>query len=234
MVNDGGRPREPGRPSGEREQARIRGRFGVVLFLLVATVFFSVSAPNEPWAWLSITVALSVNLMIAVVASGATERVVRTGLVLAGISVVASVVAVGALGEEVLRTHLAITSFLLTLLTMGALIRRVTQRAEINVVTVLAALCFYVLLGLTFAFVFEAVGELGSRPFFASPEDGTRSDYVYFSFVTMAAVGYGDLAAQGGLGRALAVTEALVGQMYLVTAVAALVGSLGRTSAPRR
>lgn len=226
------RPQEPAR-SGQREQARIRDRFGVVLCLLIVTVFFSVSAPNEPWAWLASTVALSVNLMVAMVASGAGRRVVRTGLVLAAISVVASAGAVVALGAEVIRTHLAITSFLLTLLTMGALIRRVMQRAEINIVTVLAALCFYVLLGLTFAFVYEAVGELGSRPFFASHEDGTRSDYVYFSFVTMAAVGYGDLAAQGGLGRALAVTEALLGQMYLVTAVAALVGSLGRTRSPR-
>jgi hypothetical protein len=92
--------------------------------------------------------------------------------------------------------------------------------------------CFYVLLGLTFAFAFECVGEFGSRPFFTSQGAGTRSDYVYFSFVTMATVGYGDLTAQGGLGRALAVTEGLFGQIYLVTAVAALVGNLGRRRAP--
>lgn len=85
---------------------------------------------------------------------------------------------------------------------------------------------------LTFAFVYELIGEFGSRPFFASEEAGTRSDYVYFSFVTMATVGYGDLTAQGGLGKALAVTEGLLGQIYLVTAVAALVGNLGRTRAP--
>jgi hypothetical protein len=91
-----------------------------------------------------------------------------------------------------------------------------------------------VLLGLSFAFAFAAVGDLGSRPFFASHEAGTRSDYVYFSFVTLATVGYGDLTPQGGLGRALAVTEALLGQVYLITAVAALVGNLGRTRSPRR
>jgi voltage-gated potassium channel len=58
---------------------------------------------------------------------------------------------------------------------------------------------------------------------------GTRSDYMYFSFITLATVGYGDLTPQGGLGRALAVLEGLFGQIYLVTAVAALVGNLGRT-----
>ena len=72
------------------------------------------------------------------------------------------------------------------------------------------------------------------QPFFASQETATRSDYVYFSFITMASVGYGDLTAQGGLGRALAVTEGLLGEIYLVTAVAALVGNIGRARAPRQ
>jgi hypothetical protein len=47
----------------------------------------------------------------------------------------------------------------------------------------------YVLLGLAFAFAFADVEELGPGPFFASKEAGTRSDYVYFSFITMATVG---------------------------------------------
>lgn len=93
--------------------------------------------------------------------------------------------------------------------------------------TVLGAVCIYVLVGLSFAFVFEAIGAFGSQPFFAPQEAATKSDYVYFSFTTMATVGYGDLTAHGGLGRALAVTERLLGQIYLVTAVA-LVSSLGR------
>ena len=95
-------------------------------------------------------------------------------------------------------------------------------------------MCIYVLLRLNFAFVFEAVGELGSQPFFASQETGTLSDYVYFSFITMETVGYGDLTAQGGLGRALAVTEGLFAQVYLVTAIAALVTNLGRARVPRQ
>jgi ion channel len=55
---------------------------------------------------------------------------------------------------------------------------------------------------------------------------------VYFSFTTMATVGYGDLTAQGGVGRALEVTEGIFGQIYLVTAVAALVGNLGCRRTP--
>jgi len=134
--------------------------------------------------------------------------------------------------EEDARRYLSVTSVLLTLLAIGAIFRRLRLHAEINMLTVLAAVCIYVLLGLSFAFVFECVGEFGPKPFFTAHEAGTRSDYTYFSFVTMATVGYGDLTAEGGIGRALAVTEGLFGQIYLVTTVAALVGNLGRTRTP--
>ena len=52
---------------------------------------------------------------------------------------------------------------------------------------------------------------------------------MYFSFVTIATLGYGDLTPHGDLGQMLAATEAIIGQLYLVSAVALLIGNLGRT-----
>ena len=232
-MSDGTRRPEQHHWLSERERTKIRDRFGMVLLLLIITVFFSISAPDEPWAWLTTAVVLAVTLGIAMLASGARPRAVRAWLCVGGLGIGASIIiavtqAGGAPG------YLALTTLLLTLVTMGAIARRLLLHAEISVLTVLGAVSVYVLLGLSFAFAFEAVGDLGSWPFFASLEDGTRSDYVYFSFVTMATLGYGDLTPQGGLGRALAVTEALLGQIYLITAVAALVGNLGRTRSPRQ
>jgi hypothetical protein len=214
----------------EREWSRIRDQFGVVLVLLIVTVFYSISAPNEPWAWLATTVTLAATLTLAMIASGARKRVVAGGIALAASSLLMSTVIT--LTQEDARRYLSVASLLLTMLATGAIIRRMRVHTEINMLTILAAVCIYVLLGMSFAFIFECIGEFGSRPFFAAHEAGTRSDYTYFSFVTMATVGYGDLTAQGGLGRAFAVTEGLLGQIYLVTAVAALVGNLGRTRTP--
>jgi voltage-gated potassium channel Kch len=60
-------------------------------------------------------------------------------------------------------------------------------------------------------------------------ETAPRSiDFLYFSYVTLTTVGYGDLTAAGDLGRMLAVTEALLGQLYLVTVVALVIGNIGR------
>jgi hypothetical protein len=229
-VSDRGRHPEWSGLAREYERSRIRDRFSIVLVLLIITVFFSISAPNTPWVWLATTVTLAASLMIAMVASGAQPKVVRAGLTLAGIGLAQSIVVVLTQGDS--RRYLSVTSLVFTLQAMGAIARRLTLHTEINVLTVMGAVCLYVLLGLAFAFAFECVGEFGSRPFFTSQEAGTRSDYVYFSFTTMATVGYGDLIAQGGVGRALAVIEGIFGQIYLVTAVAALVGNLGRRRAP--
>jgi hypothetical protein len=214
----------------ERERTRIEGRFGVVLVLLFVAVFFSIAAPEGLWALLLTTVVLATTLGIAMLASGVGKRAVRVwvGVAVAGVGV-SVFIALTQESAKIAGGYLAITSLILTAATIGAIVRRVLHYVEISVLTVLGAVCIYVLVGLCFAFAYEIVGAFGSQPFFASQEEaGTRSDFVYFSFITMATVGYGDLTAGGGLGRALAVTEGLLGQIYLVTAVAALVSNLGR------
>jgi len=70
-------------------------------------------------------------------------------------------------------------------------------------------------------------------PFFAQTDTIARTDFLYFSFVTLTTTGYGDLSAAGNAGRALSVSEAILGQVYLVTVVAVVVSNLGRP-APRR
>jgi uncharacterized membrane protein len=206
----------------------------MVLFLLVLAMFFSIAVPEGSWALLLTTVVLATALSIAMLVSGVQPKVVRAWLGVAVLGVGVSVLI--ALTQET-RTaggYLAITSLVVTAATIGAIARRIWQHVEISVLTVLGAVCVYVLIGLSFAFAYEVVGAFGSQPFFASQEAGTRSEYVYFSFITMATVGYGDLAAQGGLGRALTVTEGLLGQIYLVTAVAALVSNVSRARTPRQ
>lgn len=225
-------PERDGRLS-ERERTKIEDRFGRVLLLLVITVFFSIAAPDEPWAWLATALILATNLRIAILASGVRPKFVRAWSLVAVIGIGASIL-IAITELKAASGYLALTALLLTVVTMGAIARRLWLHAEISVLTVSGAVCIYVLLGLSFAFVFQAIGDLGSQPFFASQERGTRGDYMYFSFITMATVGYGDLTPGGGVGRALAVMEGLFGQIYLVTAVAALVGNLGRARSSRQ
>jgi hypothetical protein len=77
-----------------------------------------------------------------------------------------------------------------------------------------------------FAFLYGAIGYLGSDPFFAQANNPSSAEYLYFSFITLTTVGYGDYTAAGDLGRSLASIEALLGQLYLVTIVATIVSRM--------
>ena len=80
--------------------------------------------------------------------------------------------------------------------------------------------CF---VGLLFAFVYLAVDQLRDAPFFAQPGPHQQSEYLYFSFVALTTLGFGDLSPAVGLPQALTALEALLGQVFLVTLVARLV-----------
>jgi hypothetical protein len=76
-----------------------------------------------------------------------------------------------------------------------------------------------------FAFMFSVVDHLGSTPFFVHGAED-QADFLYFSFTTITTTGYGDYVPATNLGHSLAITEALVGQIYLVTVVAVIVSNL--------
>ena len=84
------------------------------------------------------------------------------------------------------------------------------------------------LFGILFMFLYGVLATLGHTPFFAQGTDGTRPIRLYFSFVTLATLGYGDYTPAGNLGACARSTEALIGQLYLVTVVAVVVTRLGR------
>ena len=97
------------------------------------------------------------------------------------------------------------------------------KRLRIQRPSMRLALVLVVLVGLLFAFVYLAVADLRDAPFFAQEGAHQQSEYVYFSFVTLTTLGFGDLSPALGLPQALVALEALLGQIFLVTLVARLV-----------
>ena len=122
---------------------------------------------------------------------------------------------------------------ILSFVAITAILRRAMRHVRADGQTLLGALCIYLLLGILFANGYGLIGGLETGPFFAGLSDGSWTDRLYFSFTTMTTLGYGDLTASRDLGRMLAITEALLGQLYLVSVVALIVGNLGRTEGPR-
>jgi Ion channel len=77
-----------------------------------------------------------------------------------------------------------------------------------------------------FAFACKAAGEFGSVPFFGTAGPGSLSQDLFFSFVTMTTVGYGNLLPAANPGQTFAVIEAVTGQLFPVVAVGKIISSL--------
>jgi hypothetical protein len=199
----------------------------VVLLLLVVAFVFLASGPTGSWVPFVSAILQGATLLMVLVAAGAGKRLWRFAVVLVSIALTASLALLIA-GVDATQGLTAGINALLVGVAPVIIVLSLIRRPRIDLQTVLGVLCVYVLLGMLWAYVFEAIGELSSGPFFAQTSTANVADYLYFSFVTLTTVGYGDLTAVGGLGRALAVLEALFGQAYLVTVVALVVSQIGR------
>jgi hypothetical protein len=169
-------------------------------------------------------------LLLAFRAAEFPRWAVRSAAALAAAILVLSVMraTVGGIGEGAARAmNAALLVFGPPAVAVGVL-RELRASGQVRLDAVLGVLSLYMLLGLLFGFVYGALDRLGDEPFFAGAQAATVSHCLYFSFTTLTTVGYGDFVAQTDLGHTLAVFEALIGQIYLVTVVSLIVGNLGR------
>jgi hypothetical protein len=202
----------------------VESRFGLVLLLLLVTFVFLMAGSTSRWAR-PVGVALTgATLLAALFAADVAPRLRRLAAVVALAAFVGSFSLV-AFGRSGVGAGAILDAGLVALAPI-AIARSVVRRRVVDVRTVLAALCIYVLVGMLWSFVYIAIGNFGSSAFFVQSAHPTSADFLYFSFVTQLTVGYGDLTAGGNFGRACAVLEALFGQIYLVTIVALLVSRL--------
>jgi hypothetical protein len=101
--------------------------------------------------------------------------------------------------------------------------RVLLARRVVDGPAVRGVLCVYLLLALLFGALHQFFGAL-IDPYLAGASDPPdASDSLYFSVITLSTVGYGDIVPACAVARALAVAEALLGQLYLVSVVAAVV-----------
>ncbi|MCX9193787.1 ion channel protein [Carbonactinospora thermoautotrophica] len=198
--------------------------YGLVLVMIIVTYALATTLSPQ-WG---VTILLFAQI-------GTVWLVLRTSLARRGLRLVATVLfaltAVGAAANLFLHTDSNLVPFIflassvLYFVAPFSIVRRIGYRREVDRKTMLGALAAYLLLGMAFAFAYRFLGAIQKGPFFGTKGDGTVSQDLFFSFVTLTTTGYGNLVPASNPGQSLAVLEALMGQLFLVTAVAKIVSS---------
>jgi Ion channel len=201
--------------------------FGIVLLLILATVVSISLGAGAIGTFISVCLS-GFTLLFVLHTSGARRRTFRSALLVVAVAVAGT--AVGLLSGAQYGTAAAgLIGLLLAFAAPVIIARRILGAPTITVRVVLGALAIYLLIGLTYAYLYPVISAVTNEPFFVQTDDPGPVDYVYFSYVTLTTVGFGDFTAATSVGRMITVSEALTGQLYLVSAVALLVGNIGRT-----
>jgi hypothetical protein len=225
--------------SGPIRRVIARAGYGSVLGLIICSILLA-GMGDDPVVLIA---RLLVQYLVLVVALWAANVSLRTFMSTAGVAtfaVIAAIIATlsGTSISQIVGSPLdaqyssAVLAIGLTIITPVALVIGVEKEGKVTFDTVLGAIAFYLIIGLLFAQVY-AITQVTTGTFFAQGR-GDGTDFIYFSFITLTTTGYGDLTPGPSLARMMAVTEALIGQVYLVTIVALLVSNLGRTRPDRQ
>jgi hypothetical protein len=209
-------------------------RYGLVLLLALLSTGVQMALPDTRAAWLVQALLMAATVITALFAEDAThQRWRRVGL-LVGVATV-GLIAAAIVGQG--QAERGITfGFSGVLAVAGAVIVtrgvvggiRVEQRVTLH--SVMGALTVYLLAGLIFAFSYGVMDAIAGSPVLSHIGTDRHAEEVYFSFITLTTVGYGDIAPVASTARMTSVLEALFGQLYLVTIVAVIVSNV----APRR
>jgi hypothetical protein len=217
-------------------------RFGFLLVLTSISVavlaLIGLDDPNESLrsevGWLIVSFSIGFSLLVALRASGVANRWQRIANIFIGVALVASVL-------SAILIHLSDAAFqlgvgrpslvwvVIAVVSPVVVLRRVLSQQVVTIETLWGAMSVYLLIGIAFNYIFLEVQRFGSVPFFGVQE--STSSFMYFSVVTLTTLGYGDLSPVTDIGRFFSITEAIIGQVFLVTIVARLVSLLSRAPA---
>jgi len=203
----------------------------ILLFFLLIIDYLSLSLIDSlRWGGLLHIVPISVSVVLGMHTSVAKRGTIQIAGVVLGIAILAAVIQVINPDHRVGSVAFFLVAILL-IITSLTIMRRVLRHRFVNIETLFGALDVYILIGLFFSTIFIGMSYASANhhggPFFAQPGPHNASDYVYFSFIVLTTVGFGDLTPYTEAARSVVVLEALIGQIFLVTLVARLVTLFG-------
>jgi ion channel len=206
----------------------LQRRYGLLLLLLITAYLLSAFITR---GWISdlqlvlFTLAGLVQIRNAPLRRRTARLVIAAGFVVSLLMIVVA----DHFGGDAGRGAASVWKGVLLLLIAGRILRQVFLARHVTVQNIYGAISVYLIIGLMFSSFYAAMYYLNGRVFFFGHQAGTTSNFQYFSFTTLTTLGYGDFTAASNGGRAIAMLEAMTGQIFLATLVAKLVSSFRPT-----
>src|SRR4051794_1382428 len=201
---------------------RVIDSYASLLVLLLANFFLLELIDDPRWGAIASTLLAAIALVVAISDPDTGHTINRRQFLTICACVLLAPLVLFVDSDSLLGLAYLLPVALLVTATLPVTLSRVLHHPRVTHETILGALCTYVLVGLLFAFAYLAINSLGDS-FFAQPGKHEQSEFLYFSFVALTTLGFGDLSPAVGLPQALTVLEALLGQVCLVARVARLV-----------
>jgi hypothetical protein len=201
--------------------------YGLVLLLLVVSYFCDAALGDYTWGRVVVVFVLAAATWLALRASQVQRRPMRIAQALIPLLCVVAVASLLIGQDSVAHAVTGAISLILVIVAPIAIVWHLARNMALSIETFLGAVCVYLLIAQLFATLFAVTAAISGQPFFVQTSHPSAIDYIYFSFVTITTVGYGDFTSALPVGRMMAVSEAVFGQLYLITVVSLVVQNLG-------
>jgi voltage-gated potassium channel len=216
-----------------RKVTELKGsyRYGLVLMLALLSTGVQMALPDTPPSWLVQALLMAALVITALFAEGATRKQWQRVGGFIGVSLVLLIAAAITGRGEAERTIMFGLSGVLAaagaIIVARGVVGGIRSEQRVTLHSVMGALTIYLLAGLIFGFAYSTMDAIAGTPVLSHLGANKHPEEVYFSFITLTTVGYGDIAPITSASRMTSVLEALFGQLYLVTIVAVIVSNVG-------
>jgi voltage-gated potassium channel len=211
--------------------ARSVGRYTALLTSLILLLVMMPILRFVPGGGMRFSGLLCLVLSTAVYFSSYNRRLLIASMLIGGGAIVGAGIAqaTGSAAVQLISDSLGLA--LLTLTTL-LILNTLIQTRDVSRDTIIGGICVYLLIGLSFTLSYILISDLGTgslldagQPVLRSQADGSHfaATLLYFSFVTLTTLGYGDITPAGEVARMLASTEAVIGQLYVAIFIARLI-----------
>jgi hypothetical protein len=203
-------------------QAYGRRRYAILFYSLLFMLVAGPVAETFDMPQIFIKLLVAACLLLAVLPN-ATKR--TRNLLLAAILTLIAVRFVSERGDVPIDFGTVLALYgLAGLVAAGGSLRFAVTSPRVDGETIYAALSTYLLAGLFFGVLYSAI-EFSWPGSFTGPDEFTAANSIYYSFVTLATLGYGDFLPRSELARGVATFEVIGGQLYLAVMVARLISA---------